>query len=53
MQERGTSGNITPPQSVNESEAEDIMTRGNKVGECSSAKDGTYRATEEALQNNI
>jgi len=42
MQERDTSGNITPPQSDNESEAEDIMT-GNQVGECSPAKDATYR----------
>ena len=42
MQERDTSGNITPPQSDNESEAEDIMT-GNEVGECSPAKDATYR----------
>jgi hypothetical protein len=42
MQERYTSGNITRPQSVNESEAEDIMT-GNQVGEHSPAKDATYR----------
>ena len=41
MQEQDTSGNITHPQSVNESEAED-MTR-NQVGECSPAKDATYR----------
>ena len=41
MQERDTSGNITPPQSVNESEAEDMT--GNQVGERSPAKDVTYR----------
>jgi hypothetical protein len=42
MRERDTSGNITPPQSVNESEGEDIMT-GNQVGERSPAEDATYR----------
>jgi len=43
MQEQDTSDNTTPPQSVNESEAEDTTTTGNKVGECSSAKNATYR----------
>jgi hypothetical protein len=37
MQERDTSGNITPPPSVNESEAEDTAT-GNRVGEGSHAR---------------
>jgi hypothetical protein len=39
MQERDTSGNITPPLSCNESEAQDMT--GNQVGECSYAKNAT------------
>jgi len=39
--QRDTSGNITPPSSVNESETQDITT-GNKVGEGSHAKNATY-----------
>ena len=43
MQERDTSGNITPPPSVNESEAQDIgLTTGNQMGEAFHAKNTTY-----------
>jgi hypothetical protein len=41
MMQRDTSGNITPPPSANESEAQDITT-GNEMGECSYAKNATY-----------
>jgi hypothetical protein len=41
MQERDTSGNITPPN-VNESEAQDTTT-GNQMGENSHANIATYR----------
>jgi hypothetical protein len=47
MQQRATSGNITPPPSANESEPQDITT-GNEMGECY-----LLEATEEALQNNV
>jgi len=40
-QERDTSGNITPPPSVNESEAQDITTR-NHTREGFRAKNATY-----------
>jgi hypothetical protein len=40
MQERGASGNVTPPPSVNESEAQEVRT-GHHVGEGSHAKDAT------------
>lgn len=42
MQERGTSGNVSPTPSVNESEAQDV-TSGHHVGEGLHAKDATYR----------
>jgi hypothetical protein len=42
MQERDTSGNITLPPSVNESEVEDTTT-GNRVEERLHAKNATYR----------
>jgi hypothetical protein len=42
MQELGTSGCITPPPNVNESETQDVTT-GHQVGECWHAKDATYR----------
>jgi len=41
MQERDTSGNITPPPSVNESEGEDTTTE-NRVGERSHAKNAAH-----------
>jgi len=41
MQERDTSGNITPPPSANESEPQDIMI-GNEMGEGSHLKNATY-----------
>jgi len=41
MQQRDTSGNITPPPSANESETQDITT-GNEMGEGSHAKNATY-----------
>ena len=41
MQQRDTSGNITPPPSANESEPQDITT-GNEMGEGSHAKNATY-----------
>ena len=41
MQQRDTSGNITPPPSANESESEDITT-GNEMGEGSHAKNAIY-----------
>jgi len=47
MQERGTSGNVTPPPSVNESEAQYVRT-GHHVEEGSHAKNATSR-----LQSNI
>jgi hypothetical protein len=47
MQERGTSGSVTPPSSVNENEAQDVTTE-HREGEASHAKDVTYR-----LQSNI
>jgi hypothetical protein len=47
MQERGTSGSVNPPPSVNENEAQDVTTE-HRVEEGSHAKDVTYR-----LQSNI
>jgi len=47
MQERGTSGNVTSPPNVNESEAQDVRT-GHHVGKDAHAKDATSR-----LQSNI
>jgi hypothetical protein len=41
MQQRDTSGNITPPPSANESEPQDITT-GTEMGEGSHATNGTY-----------
>jgi len=41
MQQRDTSGNITPPPSANESETQDITT-GNEMGEGSHEKNTTY-----------
>jgi len=41
MQERDTSGNITPPPSANEAEPQDITT-GNEMGEGSHVKNATY-----------
>ena len=41
MQQRDTSGNITPPPSVNESEGEDTTTE-NRVGERSHAKNAAH-----------
>jgi len=41
MQQRDTSGNITPPPSANESETQDITT-GSELGEGSHAKNATY-----------
>jgi len=41
MQQRDTSGNITPPPSAKESEPQDIRT-GNEIGEGSHAKNATY-----------
>jgi hypothetical protein len=41
MQQRDTSGNITPPPSANESKSQDIP-RGNEMGEGSHAKNATY-----------
>jgi len=40
MQQRHTSGNITPPPSANGSEPQD--TTGNEMGEGSHAKNATY-----------
>ena len=40
IMQRDTSGNITPPPSVNESETQDMT--GNEVGEGSHAKNATY-----------
>jgi hypothetical protein len=39
--QRDTSGSVTPPSSVNESETQDITT-GNEMGEDSHAKNATY-----------
>jgi hypothetical protein len=41
MQQRDTSGNITPPPSANESEPQDIRTR-TEMGEGSHATNATY-----------
>ena len=41
MQQRDTSGNITPPPIANDSEPQD-MTTGNETGEGSHAKNATY-----------
>jgi hypothetical protein len=41
MQQRDTSGNITPPPNANESKPQDITT-GNEMGEGSYAKNATY-----------
>ena len=41
MQQRDTSGNITPPPSANESEPQDITTR-NEMGEGLHTKNATY-----------
>jgi len=55
MQQRGTSGNITPPPSANESEPQDTrITTGNEMVRRLTCKECyLLQATEEVFQNNV